>query len=118
MAVLIKKTPNRIYQSVGSIEVTEKEREQADSLDATVEKEITALIKLLTNKKMMPDKKGKGKLEAYWELGRSLKAVVESEDFIAEIKKAGFLYKERVLKTLMHNKSYEKNYIYLFQKMA
>lgn len=82
MAVLIRKSPNRVYQSVGSIEVTDRERLQADNLDALLESEIKALIHLLTNKNIMPDKKGKGTLEAYWELGRSLRTVVDSEYFV------------------------------------
>jgi hypothetical protein len=82
MAVLIKKSPHKVYQSVGGIEVSDSEREQADRLDSFLENEIKALVQLLTNKKTMPDKKGKASLDAYWELGRCLRTVVESDCFV------------------------------------
>lgn len=87
MAVLVAKHPQRRYQSIGSLGVSVKEQERADRLDKNLEKSIKNLEKYLSNKGLMPDKKGKGSIEAYWELGRCLNNVANSDDFenIAEL---------------------------------
>ncbi len=81
MAVLIAKHPQRRYQSIGSLGISTSEQQQADQLDARLERSIGDLIGFLANKGLMPEKKGKGSLEAYWELGRCLRAIADSKDF-------------------------------------
>ena len=87
MAVLVAKHPQRRYQSIGSLGISTQEQEQADRLDKNLEKSIKDLEKYLANKGLIPDKKSKGSLEAYWELGRCLNSIVDSDDFenIAEL---------------------------------
>jgi len=87
MAVLVAKYPQRRYQSIGSLGISTQEQEHADRLDESLKKSIQDLEKYLANKGLMPDKKGKVSLEAYWELGRCLNSIVESDDFenIAEL---------------------------------
>jgi len=68
-----------------------------------------------------PESRGKILNEVYRVLNNKGRMLLfpkhmESENFIEEIRKEGFSYKGKVLKTLMHNKSYEENYIYIFQK--
>ena len=82
MAVLVAKYPQRRYQSMGTIGMSVQEQQKADRLDARVEQSFKDLVRLLTNKGLMPEKKGRGTLEAYWELGSCLRGVVDSEDFV------------------------------------
>lgn len=81
MAVLVRKEPERRYQKIGAIGTSQSEREQADRLDARLEKRVIQLVKGLNNKGLMPKKQGKGCLLTYWELGRALREVAESDDF-------------------------------------
>lgn len=81
MAVLVSKKNGRRYQIVGGIGLSQADREQADRLDALLEKKITELIEDLSKRGLMPPEKGRGSLQAYWELGRILRAVVDSGDF-------------------------------------
>lgn len=78
MAVLIKKKPNR-YQTVGTIGISESDLEQADRLDARLEKQLKKLIASLEIKGILPRKKGKGTLLAYWKLGRALRDVTSNK---------------------------------------
>lgn len=81
MAVLVSREPERRYQKIGGIGATQSEREQADRLDRCVEKRIRKLIENLNAKNLMPSERGKGSLDAYWELGKAIKGIVESKDF-------------------------------------
>jgi hypothetical protein len=82
MAILVRKDPERRYQSLGSIGISSQEQQQADRLDERLKKRVEELVKLLTNERAMPEKKGEGTLRVYWELGRCLRDVVESKDFV------------------------------------
>jgi len=81
VAVLVKKEPERRYQKIGAIGTSQSEREQADRLDARLEKRAIQLVKGLNNKGLMPKEQGKGCLLTYWELGRALREVAKSDDF-------------------------------------
>jgi hypothetical protein len=81
VAVLVRKEPERRYQKVGAIGTSQSEREQADRLDARLEKRVARLVKTLNDKGIMPKQQGKGSLLTYWELGRALREVAESSDF-------------------------------------
>ena len=81
MAVLIRKEPERRYQKVGAIGTSQSEREQADRLDKQLEKRVKQLIKILNSKGLMPKQQGKGSLLTYWELGRALREIADSNDF-------------------------------------
>lgn len=81
MAILVNKKPNR-YQTVGTIGISESDREQAERLDAKLEKRLKKLLASLVEKGILPRKKGKGTLLAYWELGRALRDVTnDKRDF-------------------------------------
>lgn len=77
----MRKEPERRYQKIGAIGTSQSEREQADRLDARLEKRVIQLVKRLNDKGLMPKKQGKGCLLTYWELGRALCEVAESDDF-------------------------------------
>jgi len=81
VAVLVRKEPERRYQKIGGIGTSKSEREQADQLDARLEKRVTQLVNTLNNKGLMPKKQGKGSLLTYWETGRALRNVADSSDF-------------------------------------
>jgi hypothetical protein len=81
MAILVSKKNGRRYQIVGGIGLSQADREQADRLDAQLEKKIADLIDALSKRGLMPSEKGGGSLQAYWELGRILRIVADSRDF-------------------------------------
>jgi hypothetical protein len=81
MAVLVAKSPQKRYQVVGGAGFSEADVEQADRLDRRMDARIHRLVEQLTQRGIMPSEKGKGSLRAYWELGRALRAVADSEDF-------------------------------------
>jgi len=81
MAVLVAKTPQKRYQIIGGIGLSQPDREQADRLDRQIEIRIGELIQSLTQQGFMPAEKGRGSLRAYWELGSALRAVSDSADF-------------------------------------
>lgn len=81
MAVLVRKKPERRYQKIGGIGTSQSEREQADHLDARLERRVAQLINTLNDKGLMPKKQGKGSLLTYWELGKALRDVADSDDF-------------------------------------
>jgi len=81
VAILVRKDPERRYQKIGAIGTSQTEREQADRLDARLEKRVIKLVNALNDKGLMPKKQGKGSLLTYWELGRALIEVTESDDF-------------------------------------
>lgn len=81
MAVLVKKIPERRYQKIGPVGITQPEREQADRLNDLIENKIAEVINELKEKKLMPEEKGKGSLETYWVLGNMLYSVAHSKDF-------------------------------------
>ncbi|NQT50608.1 hypothetical protein HQ576_01075 [bacterium] len=81
MAVLVAKTPQRRYQTVGTVAVSQSDFEQADRLDKRLERRIATLVRYLRRKMLMPSGKSKGGLLAYWELGKALRDVVGSDDF-------------------------------------
>ena len=79
MAVLVSKEHERRYQATGSVGISQSEREQADRLDAKLKKRLEKLANSLTTKNLMPQKKGKGTLLAYWELGNALRDVTQNK---------------------------------------
>ena len=81
MAILVSKKNGRRYQIVGGIGLSQADREQADRLDAQLEKKIAELIDDLSKRGLMPSEKGGGSLQAYWELGRILRIVADGRDF-------------------------------------
>jgi len=81
VAVLVRKEPERRYQKIGAIGTSQSERDQADRLDARLEKRVIKLVHMLNDKGLMPKKQGKGSLLTYWELGRALREVADSDDF-------------------------------------
>lgn len=82
MAVLVGKHPQRRYQTIGGLGLlSQGDMEQADRLDAKLEERLQQLARDLEEQGIMPSQKGKGSLTAYWELGRALKDVADSEDF-------------------------------------
>jgi len=80
MAVLVSKEHERRYQAIGSIGISQQEREQADRLDAKLEKRLKKLLNSLEAKNLMPQKKGRGTLLAYWELGNALRDVTRNKN--------------------------------------
>jgi len=87
MAVLVAKTPQKRYQMMGGTGLSEADLAQADKLDKRLEVRIRRLVDWLITQGLMPSEKGKGSLRAYWELGRALGEVAQSEDFpyVAEL---------------------------------
>ncbi len=81
MAILVRKEPERRYQKIGAIGTSQAERDQADRLDARLEKRVIKLVDKLNDKGLMPKKQGKGSLLTYWEIGRALREVADSDDF-------------------------------------
>ena len=81
MAVLVGKTPQKRYQMIGGMGLSEADVAQADKLDQQMEARIRKLVGRLTQQGFMPAEKGKGSLRAYWELGRALREVAQSENF-------------------------------------
>jgi len=79
MAVLVSKEHERRYQAIGSLGISQSEREQADRLDAKLEKRLEKLTNSLTIKNLIPQKKGKGTLLAYLEVGNALRDVTQNE---------------------------------------
>ena len=82
MTVLVKKEPERIYQSLGSLGSTEQDRRRADKLDEALEQRIKQLLKDLKRKGLMPEKAGKGSTATYWEVGRVLRGVADNEKLL------------------------------------
>lgn len=87
MAILVSKKNGKRYQIVGGIGLSQADREQADRLDAQLEKKIAELIEDLSKRRLMPAEKGRGSIQPYWELGRVLREVAKGKDFphIAEL---------------------------------
>jgi len=81
MAVLVAKIPQKRYQMMGSTGLSEADVAQADKLDKRIETRIRKLVEELIAQGFMPSEKCKGSLKAYWELGRALREVAQSEDF-------------------------------------
>jgi len=81
VAVLVRKEPERRYQKIGAIGTSQPERDQADRLDTRLEKRVIKLVDTLNDKGLIPKKQGKGSLLTYWELGRALREVADSDDF-------------------------------------
>jgi len=81
MAVLVAKTPQKRYQVIGGIGLSQADCEQADKLDQYIEIRIRELIQKFTNDGLMPSEKGKGSLRAYWELGRALRDISDGGNF-------------------------------------
>ena len=81
MAVLVAKAPQKRYQVIGGIGLSEADVAQADKLDGRMEARIRKLVDRLTQQEHMPSEKGKGSLRTYWELGGALRDVAQSEDF-------------------------------------
>jgi len=81
VAILVRKEPERRYQKIGAIGTSQPERDQADRLDARLEKRVIKLVDTLNDKGLMPKKQGKGSLLTYWEIGRALREVADSDDF-------------------------------------
>lgn len=69
MAVLVAKAPQKRYQVIGGIGLSEADVAQADKLDGRMEARIRKLVDRLTQQEHMPSEKGKGSLRTYWELG-------------------------------------------------
>ena len=82
MTVLVKKEPQRTYQSLGSLGSTEKDRNRADKLDEALEQRIKRLLKDLKRKGLTPEKAGKGSTAAYGEVGRALRDVADNEKLL------------------------------------
>ena len=81
MAVVVVKSPQKRYQMVGGIGLSQRDREQADRLDILLETRISELVQDLKQKGLMPSERGRGSLRAYWELGRILRAIYDGPDF-------------------------------------
>ncbi len=81
MAILVSKTPQRRYQAVGGIGLSQGDRERADRLDEFIEKEITELVGRLDRSGLLPKEKTRGTIKAYWLLGRVLQKIANSPDF-------------------------------------
>ena len=82
MTVLVRKEPDRIYQSLGSLGSTEQDRSRADKLDQVLEQRIKRLLKDLKRKGLTPEKAGKSSTTAYWEVGRVLHGVADNEKLL------------------------------------
>jgi hypothetical protein len=65
MAVLVAKTPQRRYQVIGGVGLSEADVAQADRLDKRMEARIRKLVDRLTQQDLMPSEKGKGSLRTY-----------------------------------------------------
>ena len=81
MAALVRKQPQRLYQTIGGVGLSEADREQADRLDKRVECKMKQLEEKLAAENLMPRERGKGSLLAYWKLGKALREVTQSDDF-------------------------------------
>lgn len=84
MTVLVAKTPQSRYQSIGGTGSTTAEREKADQLDKILEKRMGELVIELTYSKLMPEAKGKGSLLTYWTLGKALLDVASHTELFRE----------------------------------
>jgi hypothetical protein len=82
VTVLVSKEPKRIYQSLGSLGSTQKDRNRADKLDQALEQRIKRLLKDLKNKGLTPEKAGKGSAATYWEVGRALHEVADNRKLL------------------------------------
>lgn len=82
MTVLVRKEPERIYQSLGSLGSTQQDRRRADKLDRVLEHRIKQLLKDLKRKGLTPEKAGKGSTAAYWEVGRALREVADNKKLL------------------------------------
>jgi len=82
VTVLVKKEPNRIYQSLGSLSATQQDCSKADKLDHVLEQRIKRLLKDLKRKGLTPEKAGKGSAATYWEVGRALHDVADNRKLL------------------------------------
>lgn len=82
MPVLVAKQPHPRYQTIGGLGLlSEADKEQADRLDELLAQRLDELQKTLTASGRMPKQKGKASLIAYWELGRAIRDVAETDAF-------------------------------------
>jgi len=79
MAILISKGPPKKYKTIGKVELSQADCAQADRLDSKLARRINGLVELLNKIGLMPSKKGKGALMAYWEVGKALRDVTSNE---------------------------------------
>lgn len=82
MTVLIKKEPNRIYQSLGALTSTDRDRNRADRLDRLLQRKILKLNKDLKRRKLFPKKGKKGGIETYWEVGKTLRDIADQSNLL------------------------------------
>ena len=81
MAVLVEKTPQKRYQTIGGVGLSPADQEQADQLDEALRVHILKLIRELTQAELMPQQKGQGSLKVYWKLGKALRDIVGGDKF-------------------------------------
>jgi len=82
MPILVAKLPHRRYQTIGGLGLlSQADIAQADRLDEFLAQRLDELRKTLMASGHMPKQKGKGSLTAYWELGRAIRDVAETEAF-------------------------------------
>ena len=89
MAVVVNydENGNPITRSLSGVGVSDSEREKAYKLDQLLQEEFLKLINELKLSKKMPKTSGKGKVEAYWELGNVLRRVFFESGLIEPVEK-------------------------------
>jgi len=85
MTILIRKEPNRIYQSLGALTVTERDKSRADKLDRLLQRKILKLNKDLKKWKLFPKKDTKGNTETYWEVGKALRDIADQSGLLDKV---------------------------------
>jgi hypothetical protein len=82
MAILIRKEPNKVYQSLGSLTVNERDKSKADKLDRLLQRKILQLNRDLKKRKLFPKKGSKGNTDTYWEVGKALRNIVDQSNLL------------------------------------